>query len=351
MPGYISEVDYDGGANDNFVEVVVPAGTDVSSYTLVVYKKDGTLDATLSFDPLPAQTIAGSDVYLFDSADPNFPDIKNDEAIALVDDPGTVIQFISFKDPVTAIEGPANGMSATQVGEHSGGEESLVTGDGGSSYSTTGTSTPGTIPCFAPGTMIDTPNGPRTVEILQPGDMVLTRDNGPQAIRWTRSGDHPLENAETDAKPVQIKAGALGQNLPAQDLIISPQHRILVGGAGQLESVFASEAFAPAKSLTSLPGIRHMRGKTQITWVHFACERHEVVCANGCWTESPLLGPMVMQSLSGNQRRALYGRFFLARMGSVKNTSLNGPPARRCLKVCEAHEIISRNRFLARCAA
>lgn len=186
------------------------------------------------------------------------------------------------------------------------------------------------VVCYAPGTLIDTPDGPRAVETLKPGDMVMTQDHGPQPIRWTRSGDHPLEDAETDAKPVLIKAGALGRNVPAQDLIVSPQHRILVGGAGQLDGVFATEAFAPAKSLTAVPGIRHMKGKTQITWVHFACDRHEVVTANGCLSESLLLGPMVLNGLTAIERRALTDLFGPA---ATPDAALNGPPARECLKV------------------
>ncbi len=129
---------------------------------------------------------------------------------------------------------------------------------------------------------------------------------------------------------MQIKAGALGQNLPAHDLIVSPQHRILVGGAGQLQQVFASEAFAPAKSLTAVPGIRHMKGKTQITWIHFACDRHEVVTANGCLSESLLLGPMVVNGLSAAERQALTDIFGPA---PTPDAALNGPPARECLTV------------------
>jgi hypothetical protein len=178
--------------------------------------------------------------------------------------------------------------------------------------------------------MIDTPDGPRMVETLQPGDLVMTLDHGPQVIRWTRSGDHPLEDAEVDAKPVQIKAGALGRNLPAQDMIVSPQHRILVGGAGQFQQVFASEAFAPAKCLTAVPGIRHMKGKTRITWFHFACERHEVVTANGCLSESLLLGPMVVTRLARAEQATLTDIFGPA---PTPDAALNGPPARKCLTV------------------
>ncbi len=184
--------------------------------------------------------------------------------------------------------------------------------------------------CYAPGTMIDTPEGPRRVETLQDGDLVMTLDHGPQAIRWTHSGILPLEKAEGDYKPVQIRVGALGRGRPAQDLIVSPQHRILVGAAGQLDRVFTTEAFAPAKSLTGVPGIRHMKGIKEITWVHFACDRHEVVTANGCLSESLLLGPMVMNGLSAVERRALTDLFGPA---ATLDAALNGPAARDCLTV------------------
>ena len=184
--------------------------------------------------------------------------------------------------------------------------------------------------CFMKGTQITTPTGPRAVETLKPGDHVVTLDHGAQPIRWTRSDTHALEESTTDDKPILIKAGALGTGLPIQDLIVSPQHRILVGGAGKLRKVFTTEAFAPAKSLTSLPGIRQMKGKTQISWIHFACDRHEVVFANDCLSESLLLGPMVMNGLTSTERQTLTEIF-----GSAQSpdAALNGPPARECLKV------------------
>ena len=109
-----------------------------------------------------------------------------------------------------------------------------------------------------------------------------------------------------------------------QDLVVTPQHRILVGGAGQLQRVFATEAFAPAKSLTAVPGIHHMKGKTRISWIHFACDPHEVVTANGCLSESLLLRPIVVNGLSSAGRLALTDIF-------GADAALNGPPARKCL--------------------
>ncbi|AZV78517.1 type I secretion protein [Parasedimentitalea marina] len=196
------------------------------------------------------------------------------------------------------------------------------------------------IPCYAPATLIDTPNGPRAVETLKPGDLVETLDHGPQPIRWTRSSEYPLEDAKADDTPVLIKAGAFGASLPARDLIVSPQHRIFVGGAGQLQEEFTAEALAPAKSLTALPGIRHMKGKTKIRWIHFACDRHEVVTANGCLSESLLIGSEVMKGLTTLERQALTDIFGAT---PTHDTVLNGPAARECLKVGQVRRRLAKS--------
>nr|WP_309502711.1 Hint domain-containing protein [uncultured Roseovarius sp.] len=192
---------------------------------------------------------------------------------------------------------------------------------------------------LCPGTLIETPAGPVLVENLKVGDLVETLDQGPQAIRWVRSGDTPLEDVDADAKPDLIAAGALGKGLPSQDLIVSPQHRMIGGGGGQLDDWFRTEYFAPAKSLTAVQGIRHMKGKQSITWIHFACDRHEVVTANGCLSESLLLGPLVLNGLAPAVRHelaAIYGAV------ALPGAALNGPAARECLKVGEVRRHIAK---------
>lgn len=155
-----------------------------------------------------------------------------------------------------------------------------------------------------------------------------------------RTGDQSLEKTQVDAKPVLIAAGALGGRLPAQDLIVSPLHRIFVGGHRQLQEQFEAEVFVPAKSLITLKGIRHMEGKTKMTWFHFACDRHEIVIANGCLSESLLLGPMVVDGLNAAERRAVINIFGPA---STPDAALNGPPARECLKVGAARGKLAKS--------
>ena len=303
MSGSISEVSYDGALSSDFIEIAVPTGTDTSSFALAVYDDNGDLVTTYSLGAIQS-TNGGLDVYVIDSGTGGFLGITDKSLAALVDDTSTVLQFSSFAGKqVTAKDGPAIGLKSTDIG-----------------------------------TMIDTPGGLRAVETLRPDDLVLTADHGAQPIRWVRSGDHPLEQVDDDAKPVLIQVGALGSCLPAADLIVSPQRRILVGGQRQLQQYFATESFTPAKSLTSWPGIRHMRGKRKITWIHFACDHHEVVFANGCQSESLLLGPMVVQALTRRARNALIAIF----PQTPGQASLNGQAARPCLNVGDVRRTLQR---------
>jgi hypothetical protein len=345
MPGYISELDYFGTSDQEFVEIAVPTGTDVSSYTLVFYQSDGTVYSTVSLGSYTG-TFGSQDVYVVNQSTPGFDSggdptgtFYPDDAIALVDDSGTVLQFISWEgNTVNATEGPASGTSSTNAGFTG---QSLQSDDGGASYYAQSNSNEGSIPaCYAPGSLIETPLGLRRVEDLQEGDRIWTADSGTQSIRWIWDGIEPLEDVEDSDYPVLIQAGALGPQLPTYDLIVSPQHRILVGAGGQLEAHFETEFLVPAKSLTSLPGIRFMRGKTRMRWLHFACDNHEVVRANGCLSESLYLGPMVLRSLP---RRHFY---YLRRVyaDAALGTAFMRPLARQCLSVGQVKDHLNKGR-------
>ncbi len=197
-----------------------------------------------------------------------------------------------------------------------------------------------TAVCYAAGTRILTGAGEVPVETLTPGETVLTLDHGPQEILWTRRATQPLHHAAADQKPVLVRAQALARGIPRTDLIISPPHRILVGGRAQLKERFPTEALAPAKALASLPGIRHLNGRLHADWVHFACRRHEIVRANGCWSESLLLGPMALNAMTPRERAELHRLF-----GPATGSPLNGPPARPLLTVQATRRLVpSRHR-------
>ncbi|UWR20910.1 cadherin-like domain-containing protein [Sulfitobacter sp. S190] len=153
------------------------------------------------------------------------------------------------------------------------------------------------IPCFTPGTLIATPKGERPVEDLEVGDRVITRDNGMQEIRWV--GQREMSGEELAAKahlrPVLIQQGALGNGLPERDMMVSPQHRVLVANDKTALYFEEREVLVAAKHLTDMDGI-DVVDTSGTTYVHIMFDQHEVILSDGTWTESFQPGDM---SLAG----------------------------------------------------
>jgi Hint domain len=84
--------------------------------------------------------------------------------------------------------------------------------------------------CFMAGTRVSTPSGEINVENLKVGDMVLTADGRPVPVRWIgRQTVAPLFAGELSL-PVRIKAGALDEQVPSRDLMVSHDHALFVDG-------------------------------------------------------------------------------------------------------------------------
>ncbi len=162
--------------------------------------------------------------------------------------------------------------------------------------------------CFAAGTMILTPRGPRPVESLQVGDLVETLDQGPQPLRWI--GHVHIDGArllvEPKLRPVRIQPGALGANMPAHAMTVSPQHRILMRNALAAEALGAEEVLVPAKSLTGLRGVTTIHPQKGVDYWHFAFDAHHLVWADGVPAESLYLGAMALESLGDVACAALF---------------------------------------------
>ena len=88
---------------------------------------------------------------------------------------------------------------------------------------------------FATGTTILTPDGERAIETLQPGDLVLTHDGRSTPAIWVaRQTVANPRGVELGRKPVRIKAGALGPDLPNGPLTVTGDHALPFGdNAGQ----------------------------------------------------------------------------------------------------------------------
>ena len=146
----------------------------------------------------------------------------------------------------------------------------------------------GGIICFTRGTRIDTPEGPKLVEDLREGDRVRTKDNGAEEIQWI--GSRRMSGARLFAmphlRPVRIRAGALGVERPDAELLVSPEHRMLVKGDVAQALFNTPEVLVAARDLVNGGAISVDLAVRELTYIHLLLPRHQILWANGLETES-----------------------------------------------------------------
>ncbi|MEP3295302.1 MAG: Hint domain-containing protein [Pseudoruegeria sp.] len=190
------------------------------------------------------------------------------------------------------------------------------------------------VACFTAGTMIRTLQGEISIDELSVGDFVLTKDHGPQQIRWIGrrfvSGGR-LETNE-NLQPIQIKKFAFGEGLPSQDLLLSPNHRVLLDQPS-LELLFGeTEVLVSSKNLMSHPDVNRVCPEDGIEYIHLMFDHHEIVTSHGLETES--FHPQVLAQYKGDDavRDELFALFPELR----DNATAYGPTARMTLKGYES---------------
>ena len=188
--------------------------------------------------------------------------------------------------------------------------------------------------CFTPGTRLLTPQGLRPIEHLRGGDLIETRDNGPQKVLWT--GHRAMTGARLYAmphlRPIRFRAAALGRNRPDLDLLVSPQHRMLVRGRAAQALFNCDEVLVAAQDLLNDTTITVDRSLRAVTYVHIMLEHHNILWANGMETESFHPANSDLAAMDPAQRGGL-----LDLMPTLaRDPHSYGDPARRNLTASEA---------------
>lgn len=195
--------------------------------------------------------------------------------------------------------------------------------------------------CFALGTDIKTPNGSLPVQDLTIGDLVCTMDQGPQPIRWIGKRVLNFDHAAHKQKPWIIKSGSMGHARPATDLVLSPQHHIILQGADvRAVTTGSQQCLASVKSLGPMAGVRQMHGKRSVTYISLLLDCHQILWANGLPVESLYLGPYAMSLLTSVERSQIYQKFPWVYLDPDNGY---GPHARPVLKPRQA-TILAKNR-------
>lgn len=158
--------------------------------------------------------------------------------------------------------------------------------------------------CFTRGALITTVRGPRRIETLRPGDLVITADNGLQPIRWIgRKKLSPLRLAlNVSARPILVPKGTLGA---WRDTLFSPQHRLFLAGKELHLLHSEAEMLIAAKHLLSVAGIRSVVPDMGVQYFHLAFDRHELIFADGVLSESLYLGPVGVDGIGIDGQREL----------------------------------------------
>lgn len=196
------------------------------------------------------------------------------------------------------------------------------------------------VACFTLDTLIETALGPTPVQELVPGDLVRTHDNGMQPVRWI--GRRTVTTAELQSspslRPVRIAAGALGNGTPTADLIVSPQHRILIRSVIAQKMFNTQEVLVAAKHLTEVEGIDILEDVDSVTYVHFMFDTHQVVFSNGAETESLYAGDQALGSLTAAAREEIYALFPELRSGTASTEGARPfAPGRKARNLARRH--------------
>ena len=291
---FINEIHYDNISGDigEAIEIAGIAGTDLTNGRLVLYNgSDGGAYDTISLSGTIPDLENGFGTLSFAAGGlQNGPD-----GIALVDDGDNVIQFLSYEGSFTATDGPAIGLTSTDIGVSESNSSTSV----GSSLQLTGTGTTfedftwnapaddsfgsvnsgQTFECFLTGTRVLTEKGEIVVEELKIGDQVQTAEGVLKPIKWIgRATCQPNQvKNPLRAHPILIKAGALGNNTPHRDLYVSPDHALLVEGL-----------LINAGALVNNISILKTEPKEAFTYYHIELENHVLLVAEGTLAESYL---------------------------------------------------------------
>lgn len=132
--------------------------------------------------------------------------------------------------------------------------------------------------CFLAGTEIKTPGGVKLVEDIAVGDVVVTVKNGIEITQQVTAVSHSTVAAvNTESQPVCVKKDAFAAGVPYQDLFVTGEHCVFVGGK-----------LVPARMLVN--GVSVVRDDSFSSYeiYHVELNEHAILVSNGLTTESYL---------------------------------------------------------------
>ena len=136
---------------------------------------------------------------------------------------------------------------------------------------------------FVRGTCITMASGAQVpIEELEVGMRILTRDAGPQAIRWIGTSTTRATGAFA---PIRIRAGVLNNT---RDLIVSPEHRLFIYQRSDRLGAGRSELLVKARHLVNGDSVTVQDGGF-VDYFQLLFDAHQIIYAEGIAAESTLI--------------------------------------------------------------
>ena len=182
---------------------------------------------------------------------------------------GSTIELVGTVESFQALVGGALTLSGGTTLDLPGLAVPIISNDGQNTFITA---------CFASGTQIATARGGVMVEALRVGELVPTASGRLARVTWVghRRTDLRRHPAPMDVMPVRVRAGAFGDGLPVRDLVLSPDHAVLVDGC-----------LVPVRHAVNNVSIVQ-ESRDSVTYWHVELDRHDVLLADGLACESYL---------------------------------------------------------------
>lgn len=139
------------------------------------------------------------------------------------------------------------------------------------------------------GANVRTPCGPRRVEFLRKGDLIVTRDNGLKPVRlvWTQTVTTAEMAADPSLSPVVLKPRAIGPMMPQTELSVGRAHRLLIPGWRLEDEDDSTNCLVPARDVAGINDYAFVETPEQdVTYYNILFDEPQVFCANGLPIES-----------------------------------------------------------------
>lgn len=217
-----------------------PGGND----TLQVSLTSGTLPATISGWTLTSDVVDLTAI----GTNGTVSGLSND-LLTISGSSGTVTLKLDATDTISTFNVSSDGATGTDV----------------------------SIACFCRGTRIRTETDEVPVEELAIGDKLVTQSGALRPIKWIgrRSyGGRFIQN-NPNVLPILIKKGALGDDVPARDLCLSPHHALALEGS-----------LVPAECLLNGSTVVQLTDLERVDYFHIELDSHDVIWADGAPAET-----------------------------------------------------------------